>query len=231
MPFFIGVPGVLSALFWMLAWLNPDHSHPWITFMNEASMMLALMFAALARLALPWPSGQPPNPLMTRVVLTFAALWALLQWRLGTASTQVVVIYAGTCLAAALAYTLGGSLAAQTPARRDEGERLALTVLAVTALLSAGMVWIQTLDLSDYYFGLVAEIGDNRPFGNLGQPNNEATFLAMGVVAVDILATRRWVHRTRACRRGRHSARGGGRNRCRSCCASPRIAGRAGVRR
>lgn len=191
MPFFIAVFACLGALFWMIAWLNPDHGHPWVTFMNEASMELALMCATLAALAQVRPSGWAPCTASTRIVLVLAALMVAAQWCLGVDSTQAVTVGALICLSMALAGELGHRLAAQPQMARDRTEHYGLAALAFTALLSAGVVLIQALDVRDYYPDLVADIGDNRPFGNLGQPNNQATFLAMGMVALDLMATRR----------------------------------------
>lgn len=200
--------GWTAAALWASAWLNPDHTPPWIPFLNEAAMALALVVAVLATLLDGrWSADGSALHLLRRQAVA-ASIGAVIaaQWCVGAVSREAAVLYGLTVLAwvlahelgrhADLAVTTGRANSSETGLRAHEPlESRALLLMAGTALLSAATVLVQVAGVRDAYPDWVAAVGPYRPFGNLGQPNNEATFLAMGLVAWEILAQRGVVRR------------------------------------
>lgn len=172
----------LAAVLLAFAWIMPNASPPWVAFHKDAWTAFVFLLVGLV-LAFAGRSAKVEFRLdALSIVLIFAALLCLLQWTWGMVyflgHALVGVAYFG---AAALAIILGRSWEARSPSR--PGDFLFWSfwlgamgtcgiMLAQWLRLEVNEVWIQSLG------------ADRRPFGNLIQPNNAATLLLLGVVAL-----------------------------------------------
>lgn len=165
-----------SALF-LLAWLLPNHYRPWLAAYQDFASFLA---GLLVLSALPWQSF-----VLRRDVALFFLLPLLppLQWAAG------LIHFSGDALLAFL-YLAGFAwmlLAGCNLARDVSGRRYLASLLAgllvIGAVLSCWIAWRQWLLLSGSIWVADLALGA-RPYANLGQPNNLATLLCMGVCGV-----------------------------------------------
>jgi hypothetical protein len=169
----------MAFLAMMLAWLIPNHYPPWASAYNEVAMAIALA-CFLAWLA--------PR-LFVRTVCVPASAWfiigvATLPWLQLAAG---ILTYSGDAfivsaylLALALAIHAGYGAASQEV--RELPPLLSWATL-IASLMSAVIAISQAFAL--YSWGIWAEsaTAGMRAVGNLGQPNNEATLLALGAAA------------------------------------------------
>ncbi|MDR7307217.1 Wzy polymerase domain-containing protein [Rhodoferax saidenbachensis] len=163
--------------------LVPDHIPPWQAFHNEAPVFVGLIFATIASLfskqvvRIRWVG--------MGISMFFTAI-ALLQWRFGLlpvgGDAFLLVMYS---LGFGLAWSLGFNWKANEGAAR-------LTAMAITfafvACVSSFIALIQSTGLDMDLAPWVTSVGDSgRAIGNIGQPNQLATLLLMGVIATWIL--------------------------------------------
>lgn len=172
-----------------LAWLLPNHYPPWVNFHSEWLAFAALgclLAAVLARRA----AAPLPGPALA---VGWLALVPWLQYALG------LVFFSGDALISSY-YLLGLGLAIYVGSA-DTGEPAASpTLLALAhmlwsaALASAVIGLLQWLDLTDYavVFFIQADAG-GRAQANLGQPNQLASLLLMGLLALAYVFERRQV--------------------------------------
>lgn len=163
-----------------LCWLLPNHYRPWVSFHSEAVAGAALTLL-ITGLLLARP-GDLRWPTVAQWVVV-AAMVPWLQWATGIclfAGDALLVSYflVGWSMAIAFGYYLS----------RDDVKsgRLALMhSLWIAALLSAMVGLLQWLKL-EYLVGLFISYTDfgDRPMGNLAQPNQLATLLLIGIVAL-----------------------------------------------
>jgi O-antigen ligase len=173
----------LGILAFALAWLAYDHYRPWVNFHSEALALLGIGWMALGRCL----NGNAFVALAPRVVVWIGAV-ALIPWAqhfLG------ISLFAGDALLASL-YLCGLGVAVwlgfgyakpvMTPQSALESVFFALWI---AALVSAAIGLLQWLDLEGVLqmYALQADAGD-RAMGNLGQPNQLATLLLMGIAAL-----------------------------------------------
>ena len=187
-PFFFMLASLAHAfgiLFFAIAWLAYDHYRPWVNFHSEALAFLGVgLLLASQGLNLRASLAQAP-----RVVLWVLAV-ALLPW------LQYVLgisLFAGDALVTSLflcgfgaAIWLGNSYAVAAP-DPDKVLTPIFYALSLVALISAAIGLLQWLDLTEVFtvYVLQANTGDsNRAMGNLGQPNQLATLLLIGLACL-----------------------------------------------
>ncbi len=172
--------------FWLLmwatmlsiGWLLPNHYMPWTTFHFDFWVALSLSLAAAAVIL-----RSPGNARWGAAETLVAALALIpaLQWQFGS------ILFAGNAWMCC-AYLLGALLALLTasawevanPGQLIDGLFLAIGVaaLATVGLQLYQWLWLDGLEL------WVMPDKFSRPFGNFGQPNQAATFLLWGLVAL-----------------------------------------------
>lgn len=172
---------VLWAFVVSLAWLIPNHYLPWSAFHSDAWMAFALSVGAIAPIFMVKArTSWPP-------VACYAAALACIPWFQFTAG---LIPFGGQAWISS-SYLSGFTLALLIGARWENAQTNQLVsalFLAVTiaSVLSVGLqlfTWTglwdsNTLDI--WSMGLSGA----RPYANLGQPNQLATLLLWGVVAI-----------------------------------------------
>jgi hypothetical protein len=160
-----------------LAFLLPNHYYPWATFWLDlaAAVGLALLF---------WSC--PPSPMTMRrvpctaIALLIVALVPVLQWRLGH------VFYFGDAFIASF-YLAGFAVAIAQPSAQPDAKVLVEPVLGavvLAAIASVGLGLGQWLGIDGLGIFLMDFPSTGRPYANLAQPNQLATLLLLGIVAV-----------------------------------------------
>ena len=168
-----------------LAWLSYDHYRPWVNFHAEALALAAVGLLAIStclRAASSTWSTQVP-----RIVwwVLAVALVPWLQWALG------ISLFAGDALLASLylcglavAIWVGHSYAMAVPGE-DAVLKPVFYVLWLAALASAAIGLLQWLSLQESLLMYVVQTdAGDRAMGNLGQPNQLATLLLMGIASL-----------------------------------------------
>jgi O-antigen ligase len=177
------VATALIACVLALGWLLPNHHWPWPAFHTDAWVAAAMLIMLWLVLVL---HGQRLQVSAVSVVAFGLALIPLLQWTGGQISLLGDAVVSSAYLYGfALAVVLG-----EVVARRDASQATAWIWLAVAlaALISVAIQLNQwtggtegdtPLDIWVMYLqpGM-------RPYGNLGQPNQLATLLVWGVIAL-----------------------------------------------
>lgn len=169
----------LGCLWLAASWLVPNHYRPWVAFHLEfvAFVGLAFLFAA----CLLEESDKVPVPAMA----IWIAIMAMIPWLQYAAG---ISLFAGDALLSSL-YLIGlatavaaGYCCKQT---RPAFVVSLMHALWIAALLSAFIGLLQWLYLQEWLGIYVVQVdpGD-RALGNLGQPNQLATLLLMGMVAL-----------------------------------------------
>ncbi|MFI8607158.1 Wzy polymerase domain-containing protein [Pseudomonas sp. NPDC077649] len=173
---------MLAAVTLLVAWLLPIHFSPWAVAYQE----FLVFFAGLLLVAAMLQAGQVKFSL---ALLGFFLLPVipLLQLAFG------VIYFAGDAWIASV-YLLGFALMLQVgyslagrPESRDFFIRLLAVLFAIGAVLSTWIALRQWLLLSGSAESTVwvADLPPGaRPFANLGQPNNLATLLCLGISGV-----------------------------------------------
>lgn len=189
----------MGLIFFTLAWLLPNHYPPWVNFHSEFLAFLGLGFMLGAFLWRPAQALRLPRPALALLVLA-AVPW--LQHAGG------LVFFAGDALVSsyylvglAVAITLGYSC---TLPARPAGSAPAAAgllpfamMLLVAALLSALLGFLQWLSLTDALTTAVMQIEPGeRVMANLGQPNQLASLLLMGIVALVFVFEQRGIGRS-----------------------------------
>lgn len=160
-----------------LPWLIGLHPDPWSSFYNDiAAAASVLLLAAL----LVW-RRQRLRIDAAAVVLTACACIPLLQAASGMfalpAEAPIIALYVfGMGCAVALGHTAQARFAA------DFGTAL-FTALAGAAVISATLGFAQLMHL-DLGVLLAPVVHGSRPYANVGQPNELATLLVLGSIAV-----------------------------------------------
>jgi O-antigen ligase len=161
------------------SWLLPTHLIPWGAFHADLLMTLALIPAAFWIVL----RTSRPLPLNASVIVTLCtACLPLLQYGTG------IIHFAGDAWIACL-YLFGFALALLVGARFEQvaaGQLVnaLFSAIGIAALLSTGIILYQWLGLSGLGLLTLHFPTGYRPFGNLGQPNNLATLLVWGLVAL-----------------------------------------------
>jgi len=175
---------VFGLLIFSFAWLSFDHYRPWVNFHAEAMAIFGMGLLITSRL-IDWRmKSHWKVPASSAIIFALSALpW--LYWMAG------VSLFAGDALICSLylssfaaAIALGYSYSQDT---RDGGQGILSIFYLIwfVALISAGIGLLQWLTLQDVLQMYVVQTdpGD-RAMGNLGQPNQLATLLLMGICAL-----------------------------------------------
>jgi hypothetical protein len=164
------------------SWLVANHYSPWLSFHSEAVVFVAfsLLFVSVLidqnRLSVPYIT----------VWLVFASLLPWLQYVSG------ISLFAGDALLSSfyqmgllMAVVVGYSMTSKGAGNAVPGWLGLAHALWVAALLSAAVGLAQWFNLADGLgiYGVQTEAGA-RAAGNLAQPNQLATFLLMGMIAL-----------------------------------------------
>lgn len=174
----------------LLSWFQPLHVMPWRAWHSEvlaaaaAVWLLMVELGPSARAGNPWPV---PRSIGLPILL---ALYALLQWSLGQMSylgdALVMTIYLGLVCAAML---VGHAWSRSADAPPEAGQRLSplqqlAWVMLLGGLVSTLFALAQLLVVWPDASWLFQPEGTRRPGANLGQPNQLATLLLMGLVSL-----------------------------------------------
>ncbi|WP_148042165.1 PglL family O-oligosaccharyltransferase [Zhongshania marina] len=156
-----------------------DHYPPWTSFYNEFLMAISFLGLSVYCVYLFWKS---------EIYLSFASIFLLLICfiPLIQAANGVVVFWgdawmaSGYLLAVAITFSVGFNFAKLNVERTVEV--IALLFLFV-AIFSCGIVFYQWLEVDSLGIWVAEDNYGGRPTGNLGQPNNQATLLMLGVAS------------------------------------------------
>lgn len=163
-----------------LGWLLPNHYLPWTAFHTEVWVAWGLLLGSWAVLLL------APGLVRLQRSALFACIIACvpsLQFAFS------IIPFAGQAwlttaylMGFALAIVLGAHSEAAWP---NVGLDMLLGAICIAAIASVGLQLYQWLDLAEDGLGLwILVVPNARPFANLGQPNQLATLLVWGLIAV-----------------------------------------------
>lgn len=195
------LPATMLVAAFTIPLLVSKHTLPLATFYGEwTAAILGVMLVAVlsfgqvsaagahAKKALPWVIGLPAWLLLVTVLQAATGMSDITGTRL---TTQLVLLLGAAVM-----------LAAWHSAQSNSAERRASIVdtLAI-AFLVAGLLgtlaqWVQVFHMEGQMFGLVSEYfydTNRRLWGNLNQPNHQATINGLALVAAVWLATRSWL--------------------------------------
>lgn len=166
-----------------LAWLVPNHMPPWTAFYNElAAVVAVLVWACLVAL----PSRKALVPLPAMFVLGMSAI-PVIQFLFGLIDYGGDAVMATSYLAlCGLSVVVGANLKIL-----DGRFPIFLAWVCLTgAMVSVILAMHQWLGLGQLGIGLMDMPPYGRPYANLGQPNNLATLLCLGLAAALYLRER-----------------------------------------
>lgn len=172
-----------------LSWLGYDHYRPWINFHSEFLAFLGLLFLAASALL-----NRPERTELPRIAVWIAGIASVpwLQYALG------ISLFAGDALMASLylsgllsAIFVGYSLYRAEPGRMERGVVGLMHGLWIAAVISGAIGLAQWFDVQGplAMYVVQSDLGD-RAMGNLGQANQLATLLLMGIVAFSLVYER-----------------------------------------
>ncbi len=171
-------------------WLVTDHYLPWMCAYNDsvaALALLCLLAPTLSRLR----SSQPRAVPAAFWVLVAVACIPWLQWAFGQ-----ITFFDDALLGSV--YVLGLAVAVlcgfEWSCRDAPGSAIRMaTVVLTVAVVSAGLALMQGLEVGNLGFWALPAARDGRAGANLAQPNNLATLLGLGVLALLLLRERGWL--------------------------------------
>ncbi len=172
----------LGLFFFTLAWLAYDHYRPWVNFHSELLAFVGLLGLAIGVLRRPGAVLASPRASLGIAIL---ALVPWLQYATGISlfagDALICSMYLlGLSVAVFVGYSLG--LASADPAL--PGLDTWMHALWIAALASAAIGLAQWFDVQGPIgmYVVQTDFGD-RAMGNLGQPNQLATLLLIGIAA------------------------------------------------
>ncbi len=169
-------------LFFTLSWLAHDHYRPWVNFHSELLAFVGLLWLLASVLLRSRGPVIMPQP---AIWIAFAILVPWFQYATG------ISFFAGDALLSSLylsgllaAVFVGYSLSRTESTHLTYGLTGLMHCLWIAALISAAIGLAQWLNV-DSPLGMYVVQSDagDRAMGNLGQPNQLATLLLMGMVA------------------------------------------------
>ena len=176
----------IGAIFFIAAWLLPNHYPPWVNFHSEflafagiAILVGGLILKSTAALKIPKISN----------IIFLIIFIILIQCGYGlvffTGDAVISLVY---LLGLVLAVVLGYSYTEIEDTDFGSVWLLPAVMLFSAALISACVGYVQWLGLPDSYttYAMQTEPG-GRIIANLGQPNQLATLLLMGIVALMLI--------------------------------------------
>jgi hypothetical protein len=180
------IPHISIFLLLGVAWLIPEHLPPWTSYHTEVPAFVSALVMLYVVIRIDKLPRQIPSAIWILVLLGASAL---AQWMFG------LIVYLGDLLVV-LAYLLAFAGAwfysyqvAQitTHERWTFVEQVALFVLCI-GLCVALQLLVQWLRVEVYFHGWILDgLPGGRARANVGQPNQAATTVLMGIVAVVVL--------------------------------------------
>lgn len=179
----------------VLSWLTTEHFLPWVSWHGEVLSFLAVLLVAWAALPAYW--GRTPGqairvPLIALPFVLFALL-ALAQYAAGVISFQgdviAILFYAALCVAS-LTIGFNAGLPPDSAANKRPAGDAAMWVALVFVVGSVASVVValaQVFDVWEHSAWVGRMPGLRRPGANLGQPNQLATLLVIGVASAAFL--------------------------------------------
>lgn len=171
-----GLLACLAAAFSLMSWLLPNHYFPWVSFYQDFSAFLLLLVVlgwvvSFYRLSFSW----------SVLFLLGVACVPIIQWVVGLVFWRGDALIAGLYIvAAAMAVAVGRNL--YVCMGRGVVE-FAAWVVVFGGVISVWIALVQWLSLVGSVF-IVDLPSGWRPYANMAQPNNLATFLCMGVASI-----------------------------------------------
>jgi O-antigen ligase len=176
------------------SWLTTLHFLPWVSWHAEALSFLAVIFLAWTALGrcLPAERGRPFGVPLLALPFALFGLVGLAQIATGVMTFwgDVVVVwaYAALCIACLiLGFNADGDRAGEPAAARWPAPDLLAAALVAGSIASVGIAFAQVFGLWEESGWIVRMLELRRPGGNLGQPNQLATLLLMGVASTAFL--------------------------------------------
>jgi hypothetical protein len=175
----------IAALSLLVSWLVPHHYYPWLTGDSE---FLAFGAALILSLVIFYKKIIIPR---AALLFSLTALIPLIQWLSG------IIFFSGDAIIAVF-YLLGFSAVimvgynlTRVESIRVRSYQALASLFILGAALSTLIAFRQWLGLSQGFNFFEAAIVGSRPFANLGQPNNLATLLCMGLASTLLLFEQR----------------------------------------
>ena len=196
------LPGFILLL---ASWLQPMHILPWMSWHSEVLAFAAIAWFFSIELVAQFKSRRTIVVVPQSAIAPLAlALLVMIQWAAGLVQyfgdALILCIYLA-CSAMALAVGHAwGQRSAQTQGDQDALSllrQLAIVVL-IGALASVVIALVQVFNVWNEADWISRLDGFRRPGSNLGQPNNFATFLLMGIASLAYLLEARRVSATLA---------------------------------
>lgn len=188
----------IAASILVLSWLMPLHFLPWVSWHSEGLSFFVVLILAWGGLL-----GAVKKDLSGFAILPVAALpfmilasVALIQWIVGLITFEgdafVFGLYLALCVAClTLGYVASRRTAVSPELNQGHHDNLTLTLLAFVLLFgafaSAVVALAQVFELWEHSEWINRMPQLRRPGGNLGQPNQLATLLLMGVASLMLL--------------------------------------------
>lgn len=172
----------LGLLFFTLSWLAYDHYRPWVNFHSEMLAFAGLFCLVASALLYRRPLAALPR---ASVWIALTALVPWLQYATG------ISLFAGDALMSSLylsgllgAVFVGYSLSIAQAGQPERGVVGLMHSLWIAAMVSAAIGIAQWFNVQGplAMYAVQSDLGD-RAMGNLGQANQLATLLLMGMVA------------------------------------------------
>jgi len=185
------------ALLWILPFLWAQHWYPMTSLYGELVSALCLALAILSCSVLKKAEEQLnwPFPVLMLVLIALALIQRMTGMLAYAQLTERFLLFIGEMLTA---YAFGRQIVALGLTR--EAVKLLSFACVAGAAYSVFVQWLQLFDLEILPIWLAnvypSEAAQQRPFGNLGQSNQQATYLAMGAIAMLYLGrpgNRRWL--------------------------------------
>jgi O-antigen ligase len=184
----------LGLIFFMLAWLSNDHYRPWLNFHSEM-LAFAGLFSLLTSVLIRSQCLVFVPRISFFIILVVLVPW--LQFAVGISFFAGDALLSSLYLSGLLAGVFVGFSYSYPEARHQKLGLLGLMhCLWLAALVSAAIGLLQWLNLQDSLGNYVVQtdIGE-RAKGNLGQPNQLATLLLMGMAAYAFVYEQRVIGR------------------------------------
>jgi Virulence factor membrane-bound polymerase, C-terminal/O-Antigen ligase/Protein glycosylation ligase len=167
----------IAALCLLISWLIPHHYYPWLTGDSE---FLAFAAVVVVSFILFYNAIIIPR---AAVLFALTAAIPLIQWLSGIIFFSGDAVIAACYLLGLSAVILVGFNLARDEATRIQSYQILANVFIFGALISTGIALRQWLGFSQGYSFFEAANSGSRPFANLGQANNLATLLCMGLAS------------------------------------------------
>ena len=177
------VTNIFGLLFFAMAWLSFDHYRPWVNFHAEAMAILGVGLLLVHRYI-----TAAGNAYVLPVVAIWAGAVALIPWAQTIFSADLFVgdalVLSFYLLSFAGAICLGYGYVRHA-VNKPHDLSVIFYLLWFVALVSAAIGLLQSLGLQEPLGMYVVQTGFNdRARGNLGQPNQLATLMLIGIAAL-----------------------------------------------